>query len=125
MAEQHGSYYLPAPSKWPFIGSIGLFLFMLGFANWLHEEAFGPYLFFLGAIIVVYMIFGWFGEVIEENQKGLYDKQVDLTYRWSMAASPKKCMGKKVKFIATTEVQKCHLPSFSWYIWPIHFGSQK
>jgi len=83
MAE-HGSYYLPEPSPWPLIGSIGIFTMLVGAANWLHHHWYGPYLFFTGAMILVIMLFGWFGTVINENERGLYDEQVDRTFRWAM-----------------------------------------
>lgn len=79
-----GNYYLPEPSYWPIIGSIGLFCFMLGAANWLHQHVFGPYLFAAGTLIIIYMLFGWFSTVIDENLKGVYDKQVDRSFRWGM-----------------------------------------
>lgn len=85
MAEQESSYYLPKPSHWPFVGSIGVCISLVGFANWLHNHWYGPYLFFTGFIILVIMLFGWFGTVIHENESGLYDSQVDRTYRWAMA----------------------------------------
>jgi len=79
------SYYLPAPSHWPLIGSIALFCTLVGVANWLHGKAFGPYLFLIGALLLVYTIVGWFGTVIKENQAGLYEnKQVDRSFRWAM-----------------------------------------
>jgi len=84
MAQKQGGYYLPEPSHWPLVGSIGIFCLLVGIANWLHEAAFGPYLFFFGALVLAYMLFGWFGVVIKESQKGLYNKQVDLSYRWAM-----------------------------------------
>ena len=31
------------------------------------------------------MLFGWFGTVIRESEAGLYNKQVDGSYRWAMA----------------------------------------
>src|SRR3989338_9067511 len=80
-----GSYYLPAPSHWPLVGSIGLFCFMFGAANWLHGKVFGPYFFFLGALIVLFMMFGWFTTVIREGQAGLYNSaQMDRSFRWGM-----------------------------------------
>jgi len=80
-----GTYYLPDPSAWPLIGSIGLFTTLIGAVNWIHENWFGPYLFLFGAFIVAYMLFGWFGQVINENEAGLYNQQVDRTFRWSMS----------------------------------------
>ncbi len=31
------------------------------------------------------MLFGWFGTVIGESEQGLYNKQVDLSFRWAMS----------------------------------------
>jgi cytochrome c oxidase subunit 3 len=85
MSDHNGNYYLPSPSGWPIIGSIGLFCLLLGAANWLHDHALGPYLFLLGAFIVVYMMVGWFGTVIKENEAGLLNSpQVERSYRWGM-----------------------------------------
>lgn len=78
-------YYLPQPSHWPIIGSIGLFLFLTGFANWLHHNTIGPYLFFLGACCIAFMMYGWFGTVIRENRQHLLsDPQVERSFRWGM-----------------------------------------
>ncbi|MCH9769729.1 MAG: cytochrome c oxidase subunit 3 [Gammaproteobacteria bacterium] len=83
--QSDGSYYLPEPSHWPIVGSIALFCTLTGFANWLHHNAIGPYLFFAGALIMAYMLFGWFGTVIKENRAGLLSgKQVDHSFRWGM-----------------------------------------
>lgn len=86
MSENHnGSYYLPAPSHWPIVGSIGLFCLLVGAANWLHSNTIGPYLFLLGAFIVVFMMVGWFGTVINENERGLLNgEQVERSFRWGM-----------------------------------------
>lgn len=78
-------YYLPTPSSWPVKGSIALICIMLGAANWLHDESFGPYLFGFGFLMMIYIIYGWFGTVIRENRSGLLaDKQVGRSFRWGM-----------------------------------------
>ncbi len=84
MSEHHSGYYLPKPSYWPLVASFGLFTTLVGAANWIHLKWYGPYIFFTGASILVFMMFGWFGTVIRENQAGLYDHQVDRAFRWSM-----------------------------------------
>ena len=33
---------------------------------------------------MIFMMFGWFGQVIYENSKGVYDLQVDKSFRWGM-----------------------------------------
>jgi cytochrome c oxidase subunit 3 len=82
MSATNGGYYLPEPSHWPIIGSVGLFTFLVGFANFLHG---GTSLVMLaGAAILIYMLFGWFGTVIRESQGGKYNDQVDMSFRWGM-----------------------------------------
>ncbi len=78
-------YYLPAPSSWPLKACIALICIVVGTANWLHDVVIGPYLTFLGFLILFYIIYGWFGTVIRENRAGLlkYD-QVDRSFRWGM-----------------------------------------
>lgn len=78
-------YYLPHGSHWPIIGSIGLFTFMIGFATLLNDAEFGPWVMLLGALITLYMVFGWFGTVIGESESGVYNDQVDRSFRWGMA----------------------------------------
>ncbi len=82
---QHEHYYVPAQSYWPITGSLGLGIFMVGFANWLHDKPIGHYLFFAGSLIIAFMMFGWFRDVIHESHKGLYSKQMDRSFRWGMA----------------------------------------
>ncbi len=79
-----GSYYVPKPSHWPLVGSLGLTTTLVGAASWLHHDWYGPYLFSLGLFILIFMMFGWFGQVIYENGKGVYDLQVDRSFRWGM-----------------------------------------
>ncbi|MBS0286513.1 MAG: cytochrome c oxidase subunit 3 [Proteobacteria bacterium] len=78
-------YYVPAKSHWPITGSIGLGIFMVGLANWIHGHAIGHYIFFAGSLCVAYMMFGWFRDVIHESRQGLYSKQMDRSFRWGMA----------------------------------------
>jgi cytochrome c oxidase subunit 3 len=81
----HEKYYLPDPSHWPVLGSAGIFCLLVGLANWLHKNTLGPILFFIGALIMAYMIVGWFGTVIRENEKGLLKgAQVERSFRWGM-----------------------------------------
>lgn len=80
----HSHYYVPGPSHWPLVGSTGLTTFLVGFASTLHHDWFGPYLLALGLMILITMMFGWFGQVIYENNKGWYDLQVDRSFRWGM-----------------------------------------
>ena len=76
-------YYVPHGTHWPIIGSIGLTLTVVGIANYLHDTwSFTPVL--VGLAIVFFMMYGWFGQVISESLSGLYNAQVDRSFRWSM-----------------------------------------
>lgn len=78
------TYYVPKPSHWPLTASIGLTTMLVGAGSWLHSDWYGPYIFSLGFGILLFMMFGWFGQVVYENQKGVYDLQVDRSFRWAM-----------------------------------------
>lgn len=80
----HGSYYIPEPSHWPIVGSVGLTTTVTGAALWLQHYTFAPHIFLLGAVILIVMMVGWLGTVINENEAGLYDLQVDRSFRWGM-----------------------------------------
>lgn len=84
MGAHHSSYYVPKPSHWPLVATIGLLVFLVGAASWMHNDWYGPYVLFLGVVILTFMFFGWFGQVIYENNKGLYDLQVDHSFRLGM-----------------------------------------
>jgi len=81
---QAGSYYLPDPSHWPLTGSIALTALFTGAAMSLNGSAAGVYIMGVGAVILLYMLFGWFGTVIRESVMGRYNRQVDISFRWSM-----------------------------------------
>ncbi len=81
---QHQHYYVPEQSYWPILGSIGLFTLIVGGINILHQHAYAWYIFFTGALIVAFMLFGWFSAVISESRHDLYSPQLDRSFRWGM-----------------------------------------
>ena len=78
------SYYVPHGTKWPIIGSLGMITLMASAAFWVNDSATAPWTFLVGALILIYMMFGWFGEVIKESEAGLYNAQVDTSFRMGM-----------------------------------------
>ena len=84
-AQSHGGYYLPSPSYWPVLGSSALLGLTIGGALFINHVAGGGWILLLGFALLVWMLFGWFGQVIGESEKGLYNKQVDVGFRWSMS----------------------------------------
>jgi cytochrome c oxidase subunit 3 len=77
-------YYVPHGTRWPIFGSIGLFVLLAGFALLLNDVSIGTWLMVVGAVVLATMIFGWFGTVIAESERGAYNQQVDSSFRWGM-----------------------------------------
>ena len=78
-------YFIPEPSRWPIIGSVSLFFMALGAAMWFNGMDTGAWVLLAGFIGLVYMMFGWFGDVIGESEGGKYNRHVDVSFRWSMS----------------------------------------
>ena len=81
---ESGSYYVPHGSKWPIIATIGVFTSMVGGSSLLNGNDSGKYILAAGLAMVVFMIVGWFSTVVSESEKGMYDDQVDTSFRWGM-----------------------------------------
>jgi len=79
------SYYIPQPSHWPITGSVALLLMGSGAAFWFNQYAPGPWMVAIGFVLLLFMMFGWFGTVIGESEGRLYSKRVDTSFRWSMS----------------------------------------
>ena len=77
-------YYVPHESHWPIVGSAGLLLLMVGVSTWLNGATAGFYIMMAGLLVIIFMITGWFGTVIGESQRGLYNDQVDKSFRQGM-----------------------------------------
>lgn len=88
--ETHEQYYVPSQSKWPIIATVALLVTVYGLASWFNDlkaeraDSNGPLIFFIGALLIAYMMFGWFGAVVRESRSGLYSAQMDRSFRWGM-----------------------------------------
>ena len=77
-------YYVPHGSYWPIMGSIGMFSLLAGFASSLHGNTIGTVAMILGFGVIIFMVFGWIGQVIHESEEGDYNLQVDNSFRMGM-----------------------------------------
>ncbi|HEX5764690.1 MAG TPA: cytochrome c oxidase subunit 3 [Woeseiaceae bacterium] len=84
MSHAEDRYYVPHSSHWPIVGSIGLFVLMVGVSNWLNGAQAGFWIMWAGIAVIVFMFAGWFSNVIAENQAGKFNKQVDKSFRMGM-----------------------------------------
>ncbi|MBW3551820.1 MAG: cytochrome c oxidase subunit 3, partial [Proteobacteria bacterium] len=57
MAQAHtpdaNIYYVPHSSRWPFLGSITLFITMIGVASWLNDAGWGMWMFLVGVALTI------------------------------------------------------------------------
>ena len=77
-------YYVPHGSHWPIVGSLGLLFLMVGVSIWLNGGDPGFWIMLAGLAVIIYMIVGWFSNVIKESVSGLYNAQVDRSFRQGM-----------------------------------------
>jgi cytochrome c oxidase subunit 3 len=75
---------VPHGSHWPIVASVSLTVGVVGAANWFNGNASGQAILYLGLAMVAFMMFGWFGTVINESLKGVYNEQVDRSFRQGM-----------------------------------------
>ncbi|MCJ8312730.1 MAG: cytochrome c oxidase subunit 3 [Pseudomonadales bacterium] len=83
-------YYVPSQSHWPIVGAIALFV--IAFSAGLlviemHNEKASPighYGLVVGFCILIYMLYGWFKNVIHESLSGMYSVQMDRSFRQGM-----------------------------------------
>ena len=84
MTAAHGGYYIPHTAKWPIVGSIGLTITAISTASWMNGASGASTGILAGLFVIATMMFFWFGEVIKESEGGIYDDQVDMSFRMGM-----------------------------------------
>lgn len=83
-------YYVPARSHWPIFGAVAVFLTLFSIASMIHESThshvstFTVTLAVISAILMLYMLFGWFSEVVDEGLRGMNSDQLKRSFRISM-----------------------------------------
>jgi cytochrome c oxidase subunit III len=78
-------YFVPGPSKWPLLGGFSLLLTMAGASAWVNDVSWGPIANLAGIASFLVVLYFWFGDAIKESEGGMYNKRIDLSYRWSMS----------------------------------------
>lgn len=84
MPHAEDRYYIPHGSHWPIVGSLGLLLLVVGVSNWLNGTPPGFWIMLAGVSVIVFMLIGWFGNVIAESESGCFNNQVDMSFRMGM-----------------------------------------
>jgi len=76
-------YYVPPTSKWPILAVIVVGFTAIG-AGSLMTYGSGLPLLLIGLVGVAFVMYGWFRDVINESMGGLYDMQMDRSFRQGM-----------------------------------------
>jgi len=79
-----GHYFVPAASHYATFLSVGIFMLALGFIFRINGIPPGIWSMLIGAALIIYVIVGWFGELISENLRGAYTLWEDRSYRIGM-----------------------------------------
>jgi cytochrome c oxidase subunit III len=78
-------YFVPGPSKWPMAAGISMLVTMLGASAWVNSVSWGPAVCLVGIAAMLVVLYFWFGDAIGESEAGLYGRNIDLSFRWSMS----------------------------------------
>jgi cytochrome c oxidase subunit 3 len=84
MSASNNNYYIPHGTKWPFLSTVSLLILFLGLSSFLNGSPSGMTIMFTGLALLLIMIYGWFSTVIQESESGIYNLQVDASFRWGM-----------------------------------------
>lgn len=80
-----GSYYVPTSSKWPVLASLAMGVAMVGGGTLMVHGVAGVPVLAAGIVGIFAVIALWFSDVVGESRQGLYDAQMDRSFRWGMA----------------------------------------
>ncbi|MBK6854933.1 MAG: cytochrome c oxidase subunit 3 [Burkholderiales bacterium] len=79
-----GQYYVPHASRYSTLLSFAIFALAAGFILRINNMPSGVWAMYAGAAAILYVLIGWFGEVIGENVGGKYTHWEDRSYRIGM-----------------------------------------
>ncbi|MEL6477242.1 MAG: cytochrome c oxidase subunit 3, partial [Pseudomonadota bacterium] len=83
--EKNHDYHIIEPSPWPFMGALGGFIMLLGMVLWFHAGQEGvPFVAICGFLLVLYVMFVWWRDVIRESHAGDHTKVVSIGLRMGM-----------------------------------------
>ena len=78
--EKNHDYHIINPSIWPFLASVGAFVMLFGAVMWFQAN--GPWMFLIGLALVLYVMFAWWSDVVEESAAGDHTPVVRIGLRY-------------------------------------------
>ncbi|NAZ93154.1 cytochrome c oxidase subunit 3 [Vibrio toranzoniae] len=92
MSSKKEVYFVPHQSHWPLVGAVALFLVAVGAGLTVQNMGtgsaggvFGKVVLLVGFVVLLYMLAGWFSNVITESLSGLYSEQISRSFRQGMS----------------------------------------
>ena len=86
---EQDSYYIPHSGWYPVWSAAGIFFLVTGLGVWLNDLKAGDepsrVLFYIGALMLGFVLFSWYSKVIAENRQGLAGGQLKRSYVWGMS----------------------------------------
>jgi cytochrome c oxidase subunit III len=79
--KNHDYHVLP-PSPWPFIAAVGTFVMLVGAVLFFHGRA--PWMLLIGFAVVLYVMYGWWRDVVHESLAGDHTPVVVIGLRMGM-----------------------------------------
>ncbi len=83
MSDQN-SYYVPHETKLPFLTTVAIVIMFIGAGNYMNGSSTGLAIMLFGLSLIFLMAYVWFSEVVSESEGGIYNDQVDISFRWGM-----------------------------------------
>ena len=82
--EKNHDYHILPPSLWPFLGAIGGFTMLFGLVLMVSPqvEHNQPWMFLVGLVLVIYVMYGWWAEVVHEGNTGDHTPVVRIGLRY-------------------------------------------
>ena len=78
--EINHDYHILNPSVWPFLGAVGGFTMLFGAVLFFHDN--GPWIMLIGAVLIAYVMFAWWSDVITESHSGDHTPVVQIGLRY-------------------------------------------
>jgi cytochrome c oxidase subunit III len=75
-------YHIIEPSVWPFIAAVGAFVMLIGAVLMFHGM--GPWLSLIGFVVVLYVMYAWWSDVVAESNAGDHTPVVQIGLRYGM-----------------------------------------
>ena len=80
--EKRHDYHILQPSIWPLMGALSAFVMLFGAVLWMSDVT--RYIFFIGFVGVLYVMYAWWSEVVDEAHEGDHTPVVVIGLRYGV-----------------------------------------